>query len=101
MLHTVAQKKPDSLVMASTMLPRGGLSAPEREAFAAFNAALRQICAEAACPNLHLIEGASLLPDWTGLSADLTHPSDFGHALIGERLADAIRPLLRPNGGNA
>lgn len=49
-------------------------------------------------PNLHLLEGADILDDWTGLTADLCHPSEYGHARMGLRLADRLRPLLEAEG---
>jgi lysophospholipase L1-like esterase len=54
---------------------------------------LRELVAESARPNLRLVEGPDLL-DWTGLSSDLIHPADSGHAQIGVRMADFLAPYI-------
>lgn len=45
-------------------------------------------------PNLHLIKGTELLPDFTLLSSDLLHPSDSGQALMGQILAHELKKLI-------
>lgn len=94
MLYTLAAARPQSAVIAPTMFPRGGMDECAASSFHAFNASLRTLCAQAACSNLHLLEGDALLYDQTGLTSDLIHPSDYGHTMIGERLATALRPYL-------
>ncbi len=60
----------------------------------AFRECLRQIVSAANHPRLHLIEGSDILSDFDGLSADLIHPGDHGHALMGRQLAKFMRPGL-------
>ena len=43
---------------------------------------------------LYLVEGDDLLDDSCALGADLLHPRNFGHALIGLKLAEKLRNLL-------
>jgi len=45
-------------------------------------------------PNLHLIEGTELLPDFTLLSSDLLHPTDCGQALTGHMLAERLLKIF-------
>jgi phospholipase/lecithinase/hemolysin len=49
---------------------------------------LREIVAGKA--NVKLCEGRALLPEWRRLSADLLHPTDYGHTLIAENLTKEI-----------
>jgi len=60
----------------------------------AYIAALQQVCQELKCENLHYINGREIVDDVTYLTADLIHPSIFGHAMIGRKLADRIRNEL-------
>lgn len=59
----------------------------------AFRDVLRDIVATTPHDNVHLIEGPDLM-DAGGLTTDVLHPGDAGMASIGDRLADALRPLL-------
>ncbi|WP_248924721.1 GDSL-type esterase/lipase family protein [Paenibacillus hamazuiensis] len=55
---------------------------------------LRGLHRELASPNVHLLEGHELLPDFGALAADLIHPSDYGHIVIGENLAKRMKDFL-------
>jgi lysophospholipase L1-like esterase len=70
----------------------GGIAAEHQNAY---DAILRTLAAELMDDGVHLIEGCDLLTDFTGLSCDLLHPSDFGHIQMGENLARRLLPLLR------
>ncbi len=59
----------------------------------AFNTILREQVAHRGEP-FRLIEGGDVLSEVRGLSADLVHPSDFGHVLMGENLARLLRPAI-------
>lgn len=61
-----------------------------------YDQVLRDACAQRAGeqPNVHLIEGQDVLANWTWLQADLVHPSHDGHNMMGENLANLIRPIL-------
>lgn len=45
-------------------------------------------------PHLHLVNGHDVLTDFGALTADLIHPSDYGHTLMGQHLAGAIERIL-------
>ena len=61
----------------------------------AYNDRLRRICARLNAPNLHFIEGSSILTECACLSEDLVHPSDYGHLSMGEKLAERLRPIVQ------
>jgi lysophospholipase L1-like esterase len=52
---------------------------------------LRTIAAENRSGNLHLIEGADVLSDYSGMTKDLIHPGDYGHTEMGLNLARIIK----------
>lgn len=64
------------------------------DTYRAYQRTLEQTVARLALPNLFFEDAWQLLPDWTGLSTDGLHPSDWGHMLIGERLAERIAAHL-------
>jgi lysophospholipase L1-like esterase len=64
----------------------------------AFNQILRDLAAEIASPDLHLIEGDQILDQFTGLRTDLLHPAPYGHAVMGLNLAEILRPVLTAKG---
>lgn len=70
-------------------------NAPQKQKFEAFEAALRQLKAEIADPSLHLIEGRQVLSDVSGLTVDMVHPSDDGHALMGSNLAEILKEIVK------
>jgi lysophospholipase L1-like esterase len=59
----------------------------------AYRVILRELAAEFAERRVHLIEGTDLLPDFTGLTCDLVHPSTEGHTAIAENLAARLHTL--------
>lgn len=59
----------------------------------AFNDALRDLHASLHHPNLHLIEGADILRDPSGLTKDLIHPGDYGHMEMAWNLATRLRGI--------
>jgi lysophospholipase L1-like esterase len=59
-----------------------------------FNEILEKICKELNAPNLHLIKGTDILTDFSALSCDLIHPSDYGHILMGENLANKLKNIV-------
>ncbi len=61
----------------------------------AFNTILRNTVEELRHPHLHLIEGTDILTDFTGITKDLIHPSDYGHLAMGTNLALRLRPLMQ------
>lgn len=45
-------------------------------------------------PNLHLVDGHDVLTDFSALTVDLIHPSDYGHTLMGQHLAEVIEGII-------
>ncbi|TVY11435.1 SGNH/GDSL hydrolase family protein [Paenibacillus cremeus] len=84
-LITLFPNSSDRLVAGNHILTRANLE---------FADVLRRLHRELQLPNLHLIEGHDLLPDFSALAADLIHPSDYGHILIGENLAKRMSAFL-------
>ena len=60
----------------------------------AFRRIVEEEVAEINLPNLHYINGLSLLPDASGLSADLVHPSPDGANEIARNLINQIKPYV-------
>lgn len=56
----------------------------------AFDQVLRDAVSELKHENLHLIEGADVLTDFSGVTKDLIHPSDYGHTEMGFNLSRII-----------
>ena len=44
--------------------------------------------------NLHLVEGDEMLDDISALGADLVHPKNYGHAVMGLHLAEKLKTLI-------
>lgn len=56
-----------------------------------FRASLRAVVSDCSQKKkIYLIEGEELLNRWDGLSSDLCHPSDFGHALIAKSFVQSL-----------
>ncbi|MFH1497106.1 MAG: GDSL-type esterase/lipase family protein [Verrucomicrobiota bacterium] len=62
----------------------------------AFCEILRKLHASGRWPGLELIEGGEVLDDIGDLSTDLIHPSDYGHARMGQRLGERLASLFPP-----
>lgn len=60
----------------------------------AFNRILRGIVQENRQHGVHLIEGDVVADDLTYMSADLLHPTDYGHGRMAENLACALKPII-------
>lgn len=59
-----------------------------------FNRIVQQVVSELGSPNLHFIDGADILTDFSGLTTDLLHPSDDGHIHMGDNLARRLKAIL-------
>jgi hypothetical protein len=88
-------------VACITLWPKGGdlrdVTTGETNAGATpedYRQALRDVVAASKRPNVHLLEGRDLLPEFRGLSPDLLHPSDYGHTIMAERLAARLKTIL-------
>lgn len=61
----------------------------------AFSNILKELLTKKSNKNLHLINGEDILSEFSGLTVDLIHPSDFGHITMGENLAVALKNIMR------
>jgi lysophospholipase L1-like esterase len=61
---------------------------------AEFRTILREVVAESPHANVHLIEGPEILTGLAGQTTDLIHPGDDAMIMMGQRLAEQLRPLL-------
>lgn len=70
---------------------------PAARHYEPFKQITRRLTAQAAQadPRFVSLHGEDILPDTGGLSCDLLHPSDEGHILMGQALAEAIRRHTR------
>ena len=89
-LERVARGHAGVPVLATALYPSRYVG----EAYRAYEKALSGAVARLALPNLFYEEAWELLPDFTGLTTDGLHPSDWGHMLIGENLAARIQARL-------
>jgi lysophospholipase L1-like esterase len=98
MVEQCLRAKPGRPIVLITVFPNSSdhLIAPDAAARKqeAFRECLRRIAREHEGRNVHLVEGSSLLEDFTFFSADLLHPSDYGQVRMGENLARILKPLV-------
>lgn len=99
LVKTCLEAKPGKPVVLITVYPNfaGHARNPgkEIEREKAYNDILRTLARETADQGVHLIEGSDVLGDFRHLSADLVHPSEFGHVRMGENLAGLLRPIIQ------
>lgn len=97
LIEQVVARHPDKPVFLITIFPnaqspRNALNVEDTQrSQEAFNRILRDAARELGHRNLHLLEGDDLLADYTGMTKDLIHPGDYGHAEMGFNLAGAMR----------
>jgi lysophospholipase L1-like esterase len=98
-IRTVSSRHPNKPVVCISIFPYFGdwdLSLQPNAAAPpdAFRDALADVASAVGTPNVHFIDGRTLLSGPAGLTADLIHPSDLGMIEIGEGVARRIRELL-------
>lgn len=64
----------------------------------AFNRIVERLVREAHCPTIRFVHGYDILDDISGLSADLLHPTAYGHAVMGLNLAAHLQKFLHELG---
>ena len=89
-LERIAKGHAGVPVLATALYPSRHVG----EDYRAYERALSGAVSRLALPNLFYEDAWELLPDFTGLSTDGLHPSDWGHMLIGENLAARIQARL-------
>ncbi len=86
--------KPERKVFLITVYPN--ITLPEiDQKQTVFSKILRELHSNGRWPDLGLIEGGSVLDDLGDLTTDLIHPSDYGHARMGQLLGEKLRGLGR------
>ncbi len=98
LVETLTTRQPGKPVVLITPFPTGSdyLVEPDKAARTthAFAATLRQLAAEHSARHVHLIEGADVLSQFSGLTCDMVHPGTEGHTLMAENLAARLRVIL-------
>lgn len=89
--------KPVVLITAYPAFALFAEAGSQRQKYLDFERVLKEIAGEDATGCLHLIEGKDILRDVQGLTVDMTHPSDDGHIMMGQNLAQALAPYLQPS----
>lgn len=90
LLDAVAKPGSNRQVFLLTLFPNmhdPGLSPAQEE----FSRILRDLAVSGQWPGVSLIEGGTILDDPGDLTADLIHPSDYGHARMGIHLGQILR----------
>jgi len=93
LLDAVAAPGSNRRVFLLTPFPNmndSGLSAAQE----AFSQILRGLAASGKWQGVSLIEGGAILDDPGDLTADLIHPSDYGHARMGMHLGQILRASI-------
>lgn len=95
MIDSMLKSHPGKKVFVISILPNHAIRTVVNSVYKpdhiAFNNILTRLCeTRYRSTDAVLIKGEELLPDFCGLTADLIHPSDYGHMQIGERLAGII-----------
>ena len=101
LLATVAHANPAKPIFVIDIFPNRADAALDRASPSAQNTArfrqiVRRAVTELASPHVRHLDARAILPDFTGLSSDLLHPSDEGHLAMGERLAVLLSAHLSP-----
>ena len=100
LLAAFVARHPEKPLVLLTIFPSSARNAfaiepKEEDRDAQFCDILRELHAEyAKRGKVHLIEGAEIMTDLTGLGADFLHPKSYGHAVMGLNLARRLAPLL-------
>jgi len=99
LIKTITENNPEKPVVMISIFPNHqDFTANEDNIQAVrsreFDEVLKKVYSQFKSPYLFLISGKDILTDFTALSCDLLHPSAFGHILMGENLANRLRPLI-------
>lgn len=102
LLDRINQKHPNSTLVVITPFLNGqdgGVrrNPPHPHVLEDFRVILREeVAVRIDRPHLRLLEGCEILDRMDGLTSDLCHPSDFGHALMAANFVRLLGPLCRP-----
>ncbi|WP_372630239.1 SGNH/GDSL hydrolase family protein [Cohnella sp.] len=95
----IMERHPDKPIFATTIYPNRATYSrqsghPHQDAEQEYNEILRAYAASRAGSRLHLFEGDRIMSDFSFLTSDLIHPSEYGHIRMGENLENLMSPLL-------
>ncbi|MGO4499340.1 SGNH/GDSL hydrolase family protein [Paenibacillus sp. 2RAB27] len=99
LLDGIIRKHPSKPIFVTTIYPNRATyfhdtAHPFSVAEKQFNEVLKRYVESRQHPNLTLLDGAQIMIDFTSLTSDLIHPSDYGHSRMGEQLAGFLRPTV-------
>jgi len=104
LIQTLQRRHPQKVLVLITSFPFAEDRGVAKEISQAgttqeeYNKYLREIVSRDTTGCLRLVEGHKLLPEFSELTCDLGHPSDYGHIRIGENLARALSDMGIVNG---
>ncbi|SDC07578.1 GDSL-like Lipase/Acylhydrolase family protein [Paenibacillus sp. UNCCL117] len=96
LLDRIRARHPDKPLFLITIFPNFATFADNEvtETDLRYNDMLREHAHRLNDPQLHVIEGSRVLDDFSGLSVDLVHPSEYGHVRMGCNLAGLMKQAL-------
>ncbi|MGG1518848.1 SGNH/GDSL hydrolase family protein [Paenibacillus oryzisoli] len=97
MLDGMTQRHPAKPIFVTTIYPNRAThffdtSHPYAVAELAFNDVLKRYWETKRHEKLILLDGREIMTDFTSLTTDLIHPSEYGHTRMGEQLACLLQP---------
>lgn len=96
--HALLKANPGKPVVLITAYPAHALfngQDASRQKYLDFEEVLKKIQREDTSGCLYLAEGKNILRDVQGLTVDMTHPSDDGHIMMGQNLAEELEKILK------
>ena len=99
LLQRIVEKKPNKPVVVIGIYPNGSLYAlnkenPITQSNFIFDKISKEIVESMNSRYLYYVDGKDILTDFSGLSIDLVHPSDYGHIIMGENLSRILKEIL-------
>ncbi|KRE58023.1 SGNH/GDSL hydrolase family protein [Paenibacillus sp. Soil750] len=99
LLDGIIRNHPTKPILVTTIYPNRATyfhdsAHPFSVAEKQFNDVLKRYVESREHANLTLLDGAQIMIDFTSLTSDLIHPSDYGHSRMAEQLAGFLRPSV-------
>ena len=98
LIEQIRSNHPDKPIVIISIFPNGA-SGSLSQANHSFTQILENIVNRRQDPLLYFISGTEILSRFSGLTVDLLHPSDDGHIVMGENLANKLKSHARVKGG--
>ncbi|NLM26507.1 MAG: lipase [Firmicutes bacterium] len=93
LIEQIRSNHPDKPIVTISIFPNGA-SGSLSQANHSFTQILENIVNRRQDPLLYFISGTEILSRFSGLTVDLLHPSDDGHIVMGENLANKLKAML-------